>query len=552
MKMILTVLVITATAAGTAFGCYITRSRQYETVFFPHTVINGIDASHKTAEEVKKMIAEGIRDYQLRIQTRNGGAAVITGEEIRLESVFDGSLEEYLDAQEPMRWWQYRSQKTEYEIGTMIVFDEAALGRKLDSLACFSEEQMLEPKNAYVADYQPDQGYRIVPEELGTLLDRELAEQVIVDAVRNLRTELSLEEAGVYVEPEVTSEDAALTALADELNRYVGVTVTYQFGDEREVLDGEKISQWLSVGEDGKVLLDEAQVELYVKQLGSRYDTAYKKKDFQTSYGKQIRVSPSIYGWRINRSRETTALCEILRSGESQTREPIYSQTANSRGENDYGDTYVEINLTAQRLFFYKNGKRIVETDFVSGSQAKGYDTPAGAYPLTYKERNATLRGEDYETPVSYWMPFNGNIGMHDADWRSAFGGQIYKTNGSHGCINLPPEAAKKIFEHISAGDPVICYHLEGTENGAASEGAEGDNVTVTEPPAAEQITLEQTTEEQTEETSLATDMESPAPGNDVPETMAGYGPGYPGSYETSGGSSEHEVPTKEIGPGIS
>ncbi|MEG0215435.1 MAG: L,D-transpeptidase, partial [Hungatella sp.] len=83
---------------------------------------------------------------------------------------------------------------------------------------------------------------------------------------------------------------------------------------------------------------------------------------------------------------------------------------------------------------------------------------------LTYKERNATLKGENYATPVSYWMPFNGNIGMHDAGWRSSFGGSIYKTGGSHGCVNLPPAAAKTIFENIEKGIPVLCYYLEGTE----------------------------------------------------------------------------------------
>ena len=146
---------------------------------------------------------------------------------------------------------------------------------------------------------------------------------------------------------------------------------------------------------------------------------------------------------------------QVIRSGNQVTREPVWLQRGAAHGEFDYGDTYVEVNLTAQHLFFYKDGELIIESDFVSGKSSKGWDTPAGAYPLTYKQRNATLRGEDYETPVSYWMPFNGNIGLHDADWRDSFGGTIYKNNGSHGCLNLPPKTAQIIYEHISAGDPV-------------------------------------------------------------------------------------------------
>ena len=80
----------------------------------------------------------------------------------------------------------------------------------------------------------------------------------------------------------------------------------------------------------------------------------------------------------------------------------------------------------------------------------------------TYTQKDATLNGENYSTPVKYWMPFNGNIGMHDASWRSSFGGTIYKYNGSHGCVNLPPAVAKKVFQYVKAGTPVICYKSEG------------------------------------------------------------------------------------------
>ena len=128
--------------------------------------------------------------------------------------------------------------------------------------------------------------------------------------------------------------------------------------------------------------------------------------------------------------------------GRQTSREPEYSQKAASHSGNDYGNTYVEINLTAQHLYFYANGKLLVESDFVSGNAAKGWSTPAGAYSITYKQRNATLKGQGYATPVSYWMPFNGGIGFHDATWQAYFGGDRYTYAGSHGCINMPLDAA--------------------------------------------------------------------------------------------------------------
>ena len=100
------------------------------------------------------------------------------------------------------------------------------------------------------------------------------------------------------------------------------------------------------------------------------------------------------------------------------------------------------------------------ETDFVSGNiNNPGCVTPAGIFGLTYKTTNAVLRGADYETPVNYWMPFYGNFGMHDATWRSSFGGDIFLTNGSHGCLNLPLDAAAVIYSYVSEGSPIICYY---------------------------------------------------------------------------------------------
>ena len=107
--------------------------------------------------------------------------------------------------------------------------------------------------------------------------------------------------------------------------------------------------------------------------------------------------------------------------------------------------------------------KKVLESDFVSGNVSKNYTTPPGIFSLTYKQKDAVLKGQDYAAPVSYWMPFNRNIGFHDAKWRSKFGGDIYKTGGSHGCINMPPSNAKILFENINTGFPVICYNMEGT-----------------------------------------------------------------------------------------
>ena len=267
--------------------------------------------------------------------------------------------------------------------------------------------------------------------------------------------------------------------LANQMEKwkpYMDIRVTYCFGSKREVLDGSTIVQWLDTDHKGDVTIDRSKVEEYVRELSVKYNTAYCTKKLETSYGQVVSITKGHYGWMIDKKSEIEALIGIIQSGaraclkihsrhlhaplrgifgpnsvnvaryasligtksptkwdaqltesnfqtrSSQEREPVYLQTAASHDGPDFGNTYVEMNLTSQHMFFYKKGKLLIESDFVSGDEAKGFRTPAGAYEITYKQMNATLKGKDYKTPIKYWMPFNGNIGMHDGYWRTSFG----------------------------------------------------------------------------------------------------------------------------------
>ena len=452
-------------AAG---GVYVGMSQKYKARFFPNTQINGVDASGKTAAEVQELISEGVNGYTLTIDERNNQTETIAGTDIKLHAEFDGSLEKMVAAQNPFAWLWHMKQE-EYTIGTMVAYDDAALESQIRNLSCLDPEKAVEPVNAKISEYVSGRGYSIEPEQEGTAVEAEKLTQAVTEAIENLQDHLSLEEADVYKKPTVLKDDASLAEQLDKMNKYAKMSVTYQFGDSTETLNGDQIHAWLIANADGSVSVDSSKVSEYVSEMAKAHNTSNKAKTLKTSYGSTIQVSGGTYGWKINQAAEMEALAAIIASGESTTREPEYSQKAASHGANDYGDTYVEINLTGQHLFFYKEGKLVVESDFVSGNLAKGWGTPAGSYPLAYKQKNAVLKGENYRTPVNYWMPFNNGIGMHDAKWRSSFGGTIYKTGGSHGCINLPPSVAKTIFDNISAGTPVICYNLPGTEKSTTS-----------------------------------------------------------------------------------
>lgn len=459
-----------------AFGVYAGGVFYYQNHFVNGTVIDKADVSGMTLEELSGQV----QDYMLQITERKSDGSTLD-EDIQGTSIGLGySSMEPLETimREQNVWLWFLKPGTAHELEKVISYDESMLEQAVDGLKGFDSSFASAPTDAYISDYVEGSGFSIISETQGNELKKEQTLDVIRAAVEGLENYVNLEEADCYEVPEITSENEELKALLEKMQKYAGISITYTFGENKEVLDGPTISSWLHV--DGfEVELDTAQVENYVATLRKKYDTIFRPRTFMTSYGQEVTIDGGDYGWWMNYDKEAEELEAMIEKGESGERTPVYYQTAASYGTPDYGTTYVEINLTAQHLFFYQDGKLMMESDFVSGNSAKGHDTPAGVYSITYKQRDATLTGENYQTPVSYWMPFNKNIGMHDANWRSSFGGTIYKTKGSHGCINMPPAKAQEMYSYVQKGTPVICYHLAGTERpseqekGAPTEGSE-------------------------------------------------------------------------------
>ena len=460
---------LAAVAAVTVIAViYIGFALFFESHFSFGTKIDGISVGGRSAAGVEKLIDQEIREYALALSGREGASGTIAGSSIALAPVFQGEVAGLLEEQKGYEWIVTLFQGKELELEKSVSFDGEALAEEIARLPFMNGEQR-DPSDASYSEYDSEAGYTLVPADYGTKIDEEAFYQAVVDAVSGLDETLDLSEAHCYEEPAVGDDDEELLALIEDLNRYVQTVITYEFGEEKEVLDAATIHTWLK-DEDGKIAVDEEAVLDYVKGLAKEHNTAYRPKEFETSYGTTVTISNGFYGWKIDNAGEVEQILADLATGENITREPVYAQTANSHGENDYGDSYVEINLTAQHLFLYKDGNLVVESDFVSGNLSKGHATPTGAFGLTYKTTDAVLRGEDYVTPVKYWMPYAGDVGMHDATWRSSFGGNIYKTNGSHGCINLPRSAAKTIYETIEQGYPVLVYTLPGTESEAVQK----------------------------------------------------------------------------------
>ena len=443
-------------------GCYTVKANTYRTKFFPHTIINGIDASEKTVDEVRQVMSKQIDNFESKIRSRDNNDEIIKGSDVGLAFVEDSSLEDLLHQQNSMAWIANMSGEKDLKIKSSFTVDDNKFEDTVSKLRAFDESKFVAPVDAKISDFVQGSGYSIIPEVEGNTLDVKKAKEYIKSQLIVLNDDINLdyEENDLYEKPAKRSDDPTLNLALTNLNKYISARISY---DKLNVLNGDTIHKWLTVNSDGSVNISDEGVASFVKTISNAYNTVGKAKTLKTSYGPTVTISGGSYGWKVDAEKEKATIKSLIEAGETTKREPEFSRKAASHGENDYGNSYVEVNLTTQHMFVIKNGSKVLESDFVSGNVAKNWTTPPGAFPLTYKTRNATLKGEGYSTPVDYWMPFNGGIGFHDAPWRSAFGGQIYRTSGSHGCVNLPPAIARQLYDYVDSGFPVLCYNLTPT-----------------------------------------------------------------------------------------
>ena len=428
------------------------------------TIINGVPVSGMTTADAEAYI-EGYFNggYTLEIEDTEGVREAITDTSIGYTVDVTGDLEAILKEENDGGRVSGPGVEHRYTVDAELKYDEAALRALLENMAFVKNASPT--SDAYITPYEEGKAFSIVPEVQGTEIDMDKLMAAVKDALNSQTRLLKVENLDCYKTIQVTADNADLNQMCANLNRYKDINITYVFGDQQEILPGLEAVKWIDGVSGSTVQVNQQKVAEYVKYLADKYDTYGKPHTFTSTSGRQVSVNGD-YGWQINQAEEAVALTRMVQNGTNQTREPAYSRTAASRTGNDFGTTYVEVDMGLQHIYMYENGTLIAEAPIVTGNVAKGWTTPEGLYTLYYKERDRVLRGPkradgtySYESPVSYWMPFNGGIGLHDASWRGKFGGEIYKNNGSHGCINIPPKTAAVIYEHVYKGIPILCFY---------------------------------------------------------------------------------------------
>lgn len=443
-------IIVIAAAAVYIAGCV-----YFSSHFYGAGTIFGIAMRGQTVESMKEQVQDKVAEYTLTITTRDGEETV-TADQIGLEYDDQGEIDLLLAEQRTLLWiFMFATTTDDHEIN--VTADESLISEAVSALSCMQEENMTAPTDACLQ--YADGAYVIQAETYGNQLEYDTVYPVISDAVYSGENAISLDELSCYVAPELYQGNEDLVAECEALNNLIDIEIIYDFSDRTMVVDGDVISEWIVFGDDFTYEIDEAAVADYVYEMAYETDTFGLSHSFTTTGGSQITLKGGDYGWLINQSSTTEQLLELLEAGESVTVEPEYRYSGICRDTDDIGDTYVEISISAQTMWVYVDGTCVVSTPVVTGNSSRGYDTPSGGvWAVDARITDYTLSGQDYNTEVSYWLPFNGNVGIHDATWRDSFGGTIYKTNGSHGCINTPLSAMKTVYENVQIGYPVVIY----------------------------------------------------------------------------------------------
>lgn len=449
---------------------YLAGMLYYNDKFLNGTMVNGSDVGGMTLQKANDQLSKKVNGQSLKLIFNDGQSEVLQSAQLGVSYNKDNSLNQLMKNQNKWAWFIGFFKNEKNTLTDLIQISDENLTNGIASMEHAKEENQIAPTDAYI-QYK-DGSFSIIEETLGSKFNIEELVKNIKVALSEGKQQLDVTKANGYVKPQVYKDDQDLNNQLKAANEYCLSAITYTTPKGKEIaLDGSTLITWLSKQDDGSYTKDESvfkeKLTAFVKELASQYNSIGATRTFTGKDGQSHTGSGGTYGFRVSTDSEVSALLKMINENKSENnRIPEHTGQLPSGENGGLGTTYLEINITKQHLWFVKDGSVVLESDFVSGKESDPTRlTPSGTYYIYNKERNRVLRGTkqpngkyEYESPVSYWMPFNKGIGLHDASWRSTFGRDIYINSGSHGCINLPTGFAGSLYSQIYVNLPVVVY----------------------------------------------------------------------------------------------
>lgn len=480
-----------ATAIAVA-AVVISTSIFYQGHWFNSTTVNGIDVSNCSYNEAKTKLENAFSDYQIEIKGREQGSLRIAREEIDFKLAIEEDLNRLYDEQHDSYFLFHLFGSKEYNCG--VNYSEkklTSLIKKSELVKGSSSYKIQKPKNAYL-EYNKDKGaLEIIPEVYGNQLNMDVLSGKLKEAITNLDTSLDLtansNEETAYKIPTIKQDSKSLVDDMEKYNQVVNHWITWDMGEgQAETITPDRIYKWIHFKKNGKLVVDEKKVGNWVTKFCTKYRTVGKTRTLKTHSGKKVEIEGGDYGWIINYDKTQKQAVkaiknlqnsddihayidspsEEMKSKLTTTLKPQYLLSAYQKDYENFNDDwnhkrYVEVSLTEQKVYVWKNGKCIYTAKCITGKPTPERRTKTGTFYIKEHTAAKTLVGDDYKTPVKFWTRITwSGTGFHSATWQawSRWTPNYYKSHGSHGCVNLSLTDSKKIYELTKTFDPVFIY----------------------------------------------------------------------------------------------
>ena len=454
--MIGLITVIFLLLIGYSYGIY-----HFSDKFQPNTKIGQVDVSNLTLNQAKDAVEENLVSQEVRVAENGKELGTFVMKDLSPELDTLTQLENIYNAQNPNLWVTsfFQGQHFDGDVLSQIRFDDKTLNSILMDLGLDNSERQ-PAKNATI-EYNETKGYFVQEAETGNQIDIANLKKAVSKNLQEGKDTIEINQ--YYVQPKITSEDETIQTVMDQIDQALSTEITLTIDGHDEVIPQKEIMKWIYFDPNNDIVYDESLIQEFLRTYNDKYATFLKDRKFKSTLQGEVTVKPGTLGWSIDRELEAAQIAEDLYNGEDVRRDPIIAGTGYGNHGDDIGDTYVEIDMTHQTMFIYKDGVEVLQTPIVTGQI--GTDTVPGAYSVWNKEEDAALEGynprseREYVQPVSYWLAFDGTgQGIHDASWQSSFGGDTYLVSGSLGCINTPPDIMPQVYQHVELGTPVIVF----------------------------------------------------------------------------------------------
>ena len=424
--------------------------------FVPGTTVNGIDVSNEDPNALAEAIDAQAASWTDEVTSPGGFSLTVTAEDAGLSVNSEELARAALSQTSALRWPLELASPRSIVVEEATTIDEERLQEVVSAAVDAFNASATQPTDAKSSYDASQAAFVIAPSQRGTALDASAVTSAVATAALNLEEQTTLGDDAL-VAPAVTEDDEALVAVTDKANQILSLRIPLvKDGATLAQTDPATIASWISITDDHQVAVDHEAI--YQWANGDLND--------------QAKTSDAEHDWEVDGAKTADALDERMQALSTDAVEvpmvAVRTRPAESEGAREKG-RHVDVNLSTQYARLYDSDGSIVwESSIVSGDSSEGDDTPTGTYSIRARQTDQTLIGADrdgdgepdYKSHVTYWMPFIGNsVGLHDAPWRSRFGGSIYQTNGSHGCVNLPPDAAAELYSLVRVGDTVYVHN---------------------------------------------------------------------------------------------